>query len=63
MGSGLPFDEARLAAARIREAHIPSVVIDPEQGFLQFGMAELISSEMGGKYLKSGICPRRLLRM
>jgi magnesium chelatase subunit D len=54
MGSGLPFDEARLAAARIREAHIPSVVIDPEQGFLQFGMAEHISSEMGGKYLKIG---------
>jgi magnesium chelatase subunit D len=52
MGSGSPMDDAREAAARIREAGISSFVIDSEQNFLSFGLARTISDELGGQYLR-----------
>jgi magnesium chelatase subunit D len=47
-----PLDAAIGAAGRIREAGIPSLVIDSESGFLEFGLARRISEEMGGRYLR-----------
>ncbi|MDD4483464.1 MAG: putative cobaltochelatase [Methanoregula sp.] len=52
MGSGSPLDDAREVASRIREAEIPSLVIDSEQGFLSFGLAHTLSDELGAKYLR-----------
>jgi len=52
MGSGSPLDDAKEVAARIREAEIPSLVIDSEQGFLSFGLAHTLSDELGAKYLR-----------
>jgi len=46
-----PFEEALAAAGHIREAEIPSLVIDPEQGLLRLGLAERLSGEMGAQYL------------
>jgi protoporphyrin IX magnesium-chelatase (EC 6.6.1.1) len=52
MGSGSPLDDAKEVASRIREAEIPSLVIDSEQGFLSFGLAHTLSDELGAKYLR-----------
>lgn len=51
-GNGRPFDEALAAAGRIRDAGVPSLVIDPEQGFIRLGLAETLSEEMGAGYLR-----------
>lgn len=47
-----PFGDAKTAASHIRDAGIPSCVIDSEQGFISFGLAHSISEEMGAKYLR-----------
>ena len=47
-----PFDDALAAAVRIRDADIPSLVIDPEQGMIRLGLAETLSCEMGARYLR-----------
>jgi magnesium chelatase subunit D len=52
MGSGTPLEDAKEMASRIREAGISSLVIDSEQSFISFGLAQSISEEMGGRYLK-----------
>lgn len=52
MGSGAPLDDAKEAAAHIREAGVSSFVIDSEQGLISFGLAHRISDEMGAKYLR-----------
>jgi len=52
MGSGSPLDDAKGAASAIRDAGISSIVIDSEQGFIAFGLAQTLSQEMGAKYLK-----------
>jgi magnesium chelatase subunit D len=52
MGSGSPLDDAKEIASRIRDAGIASLVIDSEQSFISFGLAQSISAEMGGRYLK-----------
>jgi magnesium chelatase subunit D len=51
-GNESPVDAAKAAAHEIREANIPSLVIDSERGFLNFGLARQISDVMGGRYLK-----------
>jgi magnesium chelatase subunit D len=51
-GNGRPFDEALAAAGRIRDAGIPSLVIDPEQGLIRLGLAETLSEEMGAGYFR-----------
>jgi magnesium chelatase subunit D len=52
LGSGLPFDDAKEVAAAIRDAGISSFVIDSEKGFIAFGLAQVLSEEMGARYLK-----------
>lgn len=52
MGSGSPLDDAKEVAGHIRDAGIPSLVIDSEQGFLSFGLAHALSDELGAKYLR-----------
>jgi magnesium chelatase subunit D len=52
MGSGSPLDDAKEVASRIRDAGISSLVIDSEQNFISFGLAQSLSAEMGGRYLK-----------
>ncbi len=52
MGSGSPMDDAKEVAAHIRDSGIASIVIDSEKGFIAFGLAQVLSEEMGAKYLK-----------
>lgn len=52
MGSGSPMDDAKEVAAHIRDSGISSIVIDSEKGFIAFGLAQILSEEMGAKYLK-----------
>jgi magnesium chelatase subunit D len=51
-GSGSPLDDAREVASHIREAGIPSLVIDSEQSFISFGLAHTLSDELGARYLR-----------
>jgi magnesium chelatase subunit D len=52
MGTGSPLEDAKEAALHIRDAHIPSFVIDSEQNFLSFGLARTLSDEMGARYIR-----------
>ena len=52
MGDGIPVEEAKFAASLVKSAGIPSLVIDSEQNFLSFGLAEVLSHEFGGRYVK-----------
>ena len=52
MGSGSPLEDAKEIALQIREASIPSFVIDSEQGFLSFGLARHLSQDLGAQYLR-----------
>lgn len=48
---GNPLDCAMEAAAAIKEAGIPAVVIDTEKGIFSLGLAKKLAEEMKGKYL------------
>jgi len=50
--SGDPLEDALAVAREIRAHGINSLVIDTEQGFLNFGLMRRLSEEMNGKYLK-----------
>jgi len=50
-GGAPPFDEALSAAGLVNKAGIPSLVIDPEDGFLNLGLARELSEQMGARYL------------
>jgi magnesium chelatase subunit D len=52
MGSGSPVDDARAVASRIRDAHIPSLVIDSENNFISLGLARSLSDDLGGRYVR-----------
>jgi len=52
LGSGSPMDDARVVAAHIRDAGISSFVIDSENGYISFGLAQSLSEDLGAKYLK-----------
>jgi magnesium chelatase subunit D len=52
MGSGAPIEDATGIAAEIKESGISSLVIDTEQSYIAFGLAQKIADEMGAKYLK-----------
>jgi magnesium chelatase subunit D len=49
---GDPVEDAITVAKEIRARGINSLIIDTEQGFLNFGLMRQLSDEMGGKYLK-----------
>ena len=51
-GSGSPLVDAKEVALQIRKAHIPSFVIDSEQGFISFGLAKSLSEDLGAQYLR-----------
>ncbi|WP_048110801.1 putative cobaltochelatase [Methanoregula formicica] len=52
MGSGSPMDDARGMASHIQKAGIPSFVIDSEQGFVTFGLAQALAGDLGAQYLR-----------
>ena len=52
MYGGNPWEEAEFVASSIKEADIRSLVIDTEQSFVSFGLAQSIADDMGGKYLR-----------
>ncbi|MBN1165927.1 MAG: putative cobaltochelatase [Methanospirillaceae archaeon] len=47
-----PYKEAEEVAQAIREAAIPSLVIDTEQGYVSFGLAKSLAGTMGGRYVR-----------
>ena len=47
LGSNSPIDDAREMAGHIREAGISSLVIDSEQSYITFGLAHMLSDELG----------------
>jgi magnesium chelatase subunit D len=49
---GDPVKEAKHVAFEIAARGIPSIAIDTEQGFLNFGLVKQISEAMGSKYLR-----------
>jgi len=51
-GSVSPFNDAKDIAARIRDAHISSFVIDPETSYISCGYAQTLSDELGARYVK-----------
>lgn len=52
MDNGSPLYDAMEVASRIREAKIPSLVIDSEQSFVSFGLAHTLSDKLGAQYLR-----------
>jgi magnesium chelatase subunit D len=52
MGSASPMDDAKSVAAQIRDAHIPSLVIDSEKNFIALGLAQELSVDLGGRYIR-----------
>jgi len=52
MGSGSPVVDARAVAYQIRDAHIPSLVIDSENNFISLGLARSLSDDLGGRYVR-----------
>lgn len=52
MGSGSPVEDARMVAAQIRDADISSLVIDSEKNFISFGLAQTLSEDLGGRYVR-----------
>jgi magnesium chelatase subunit D len=52
MGSVSPADDARAVAYQIRDAGIPSLVIDSEKNFISLGLARSLSEELGGMYVR-----------
>jgi magnesium chelatase subunit D len=52
MSTGSPLEDAKDIAGRIREAGISSLVIDSEQSYITFGLAQNLSEELGAKYVR-----------
>lgn len=49
---GPPMEDALKAASRLRAEGVQSLVLDPEEGFMQFGMAKSLADALGGTYIK-----------
>jgi magnesium chelatase subunit D len=52
MGTRSPLEDVKVVASRIRDEGIPSLVIDPEQNFLSFGLARTLSEDLGARYIR-----------
>jgi len=52
MGTGDPVMEALGQAGRLRDAGVPSLVVDTEQGAMQLGLARRLADVAGGTYLR-----------
>ena len=52
MGHGDPVTEALRQAARLRDAGVPSLIVDTEQGVMQLGLAQRLADAAGGTYLR-----------
>jgi len=52
IGHGDPVTEALLQAARLRDAGVPSLIVDTEQGVMQLGLAQRLADAAGGTYLR-----------
>jgi magnesium chelatase subunit D len=52
MGSGSPVNDARAVAGQIRDAQISSLVIDSEKSFISLGLAQELSEDLGGRYVR-----------
>ena len=51
-GAVSPTEEARAAAAIVREARIPAVVVDTEDGYVRLGLAASIAESMGARCIR-----------
>ena len=51
-GAVSPTEEARAAAAIVREARIPAVVVDTEDGYVRLGLAAPIAESMGARCIR-----------
>jgi magnesium chelatase subunit D len=52
LATGDPMTEALWHAARLREAQVPSLMVDTEQGAMQLGFAQRLAEAAGGTYLR-----------
>jgi magnesium chelatase subunit D len=52
MGHGDPVAEALRQAARLRDAGVPSLIVDTEQGVMQLGLSQRLADAAGGTYLR-----------
>jgi magnesium chelatase subunit D len=52
MGRDDPLTEALWQAARLRDAGVQSLIVDTEQGAMQFGLARRVAEAAGGAYLR-----------
>jgi len=49
--SGSAADDAQNAAKRLRAEPIQALVLDPEEGFMQFGMAKKLAQTLDAEYI------------
>lgn len=49
---GPPVEDALRAARRLRAEGVQSLVLDPEEGFMQLGMAQTLADALGGTCIK-----------
>lgn len=52
MGASDPVTEALQQAARLRDAGVPSLIVDTEQGAMHLGLAQRLAEAAGGTYLR-----------
>src|SRR5262245_96363 len=52
IGQSDPVTEALRQAARLRDAGVPSLIVDTEQGVMQLGLAQRLADAAGGTYLR-----------
>jgi magnesium chelatase subunit D len=52
LATGDPMTEALWHAARLREAQVPCLMVDTEQGAMQLGLAQRLAEAAGGTYLR-----------
>jgi magnesium chelatase subunit D len=52
LGMGDPVTEALGQATRLREAQVPSLIVDTEQGVMRLGLAQRLADATGGTYLR-----------
>jgi magnesium chelatase subunit D len=52
MGQGDPVIEALRQATRLRDAGVPSLIVDTEQGVMQLGLAQRLADAAGGTCLR-----------
>jgi magnesium chelatase subunit D len=52
IGAGDPVTEGLLQAGALRQAGVPSLVVDTEQGAMRLGLAQRLAEALGGVCLR-----------